>query len=236
LNGTRGLGVAAEELLPREVLRTFGNTAPFQFMPPHAGRACAKCHGRLGPEAKFCRSCGEAVNGHRRPRSEPLHENVVQMPQPDLDEIGEAPHPMLKLYDIDYLDTQLGLRAADIEPTLTPPAPAWRLRRHITPIPRLREVPAEDPDVPASAPAPAPAPAPRDPRPQQASDSTSVAVLAAVVFALIALGIAVLVHYFAPTSIPGYTAAEFGLKVQVRALEWLLGGILVAVVGLLLKR
>jgi hypothetical protein len=55
-------------------------------------------------------------------------------------------------------------------------------------------------------------------------------------FAVFALLIALLVHVFAPNVVSGYSPAELDLKVQMRAVEWLLAGIIVALVGLLAKR
>lgn len=55
-------------------------------------------------------------------------------------------------------------------------------------------------------------------------------------FAVFALLIALLVHALAPSAVAGYSPAELDLKVQMRAVTWLLAGILVALVGLLAKR
>jgi hypothetical protein len=55
-------------------------------------------------------------------------------------------------------------------------------------------------------------------------------------FALFALLIAVLVHVFGPSSLPNYSPAEVNSKIQMRAVEWLLAGILAALVGILAKR
>jgi hypothetical protein len=55
-------------------------------------------------------------------------------------------------------------------------------------------------------------------------------------FAVFALLIALLVHALAPSAVAGYSPAELDLKVQMRAVTWLLAGILVALVGILAKR
>jgi hypothetical protein len=60
--------------------------------------------------------------------------------------------------------------------------------------------------------------------------------MAAAAFAVFALVIAMLVHVFGPSSLPNYTPAEVSLKVQMRAIEWLLAGILAAGVGVIAKR
>jgi hypothetical protein len=59
---------------------------------------------------------------------------------------------------------------------------------------------------------------------------------AAAGLAAVALMAAALVHFLGASPLPGFTPAELDLKVQMRAIEWLLAGILLAVVGLLLKR
>jgi hypothetical protein len=142
------------------------------------------------------------------------------------DEFGEDLPPP-KLQDITYLDALLGQKApgAELEP---PRLPAWRLRRRFVPVQRVRDLPPEAPD--------AAVPMPREPRPAQPSDTSSLVVSGAICLALVVLGIAVLIHLFAPNAVPGYSVAEFDLKVQMRAVEWLLAGILIALVGLLLKR
>jgi hypothetical protein len=55
-------------------------------------------------------------------------------------------------------------------------------------------------------------------------------------FAVFAVLMALLVHAFGPSSLPGYSPAEVSLKVQMRAVEWLLAGILAAGVGIIAKR
>jgi hypothetical protein len=59
---------------------------------------------------------------------------------------------------------------------------------------------------------------------------------AAAAFAVFALLTAMLVHVFAPSTLADYSAAELSLKTQMRAVEWLLAGALMALVGLLAKR
>jgi uncharacterized OB-fold protein len=58
----------------------------------------------------------------------------------------------------------------------------------------------------------------------------------ALVCACAALVAAVGVHLFSPRIIEGFTPAEVDLKIQLRAAQWLLVGILSALVGLLARR
>jgi hypothetical protein len=214
-----------------------------------------RCGAALGRDAKFCRGCGQAVGSTARVVSEPSRENVVPMPQPAPARAPEPPqearpsgrHISLTHLDDDldggpdYLEAQLGLTASDIPAAPTGP-PAWRLGRRPAPVEKAPApiVEVEKPDVVVPAvPDVRDVPETRRPRERRApqlSDTPSVAVWGAVGFALIALGIAALVHFFAPSAVAGYSAAEFDLKVQMRAVEWLLAGILVGIVGLLLKR
>jgi hypothetical protein len=60
--------------------------------------------------------------------------------------------------------------------------------------------------------------------------------IVAITFASVALVAAVLVHLFSSSTVPGFTAAEANLRTHVLAAEWLLAGILVALIGLLAKR
>jgi hypothetical protein len=55
-------------------------------------------------------------------------------------------------------------------------------------------------------------------------------------FALFAVLMALLVHVFGPSSLPGYSPAEVSLKVQMRAVEWLLAGVVAAGIGMIAKR
>lgn len=146
----------------------------------------------------------------------------------DLDEeVGDDLPPPPRHHDpMDYLDAQLGLKAPGTDPA-PPKPPAWR-GRYLALADEARDAPPDD--------AGAPAPAPRDPFTPQPSAAPAWATPAAMGFALFALGIAVLVHLFAPNAIPGYSAAELDMKVQLRAIEWLLAGVLIALAGLLVKR
>jgi hypothetical protein len=58
----------------------------------------------------------------------------------------------------------------------------------------------------------------------------------ALVCACAALIAAAGVHLAGPRTIPGFTPAEVDLKIQLRAAQWLLAGILAALVGLLARR
>jgi hypothetical protein len=58
----------------------------------------------------------------------------------------------------------------------------------------------------------------------------------ALVCACAALVAAAGAHLFGPQSLPGFSAAEVDAKIQMRAVQWLLAGILAALVGLLTRR
>jgi hypothetical protein len=60
--------------------------------------------------------------------------------------------------------------------------------------------------------------------------------IVAISFASVALLAAILAHLFAPSSVPGFSPAEANLQTHILAAEWLLAGILVALIGLLAKR
>jgi len=79
-----------------------------------------------------------------------------------------------------------------------------------------------------------PVPVVREPAPAAAWFSWVPAVAGG--FAIFALLVALLVHVFGPSSLPSYSPAEVSLKVQMRAVEWLLAGILAAAVGMIAKR
>jgi hypothetical protein len=208
--------------------------------PSPAGRSCDSCSAPLGPGAKFCRNCGAAV-GLKVVPAEPPPDVVV--PRPDVEPVVAEHHITFESFDdeldddlptlangrdsLDYLDAQLGLKAPSTDPALLKP-PAWRLARDLVPAEEVQDEPPVAPAVPVAAP-----PAPVEARP---SDSPTFTTQVIVGFALFALLIAILVHLVAPSTIPGYSAAELALKVQMRAIEWLLAGVLVALVGLLLKR
>ncbi len=59
---------------------------------------------------------------------------------------------------------------------------------------------------------------------------------AVVGFAVIALLAALGTQMFGPSEAPGFTRAELDLKLQMRAVEWLLAGILVSLAGLVMSR
>ena len=163
------------------------------------------------------------------PRPMPVDENVVTMPQAapaeprrpmrhitlsDLeDEIGDDVPPLSGAHDpTDYLDSQLGLKAPGADHVVEEP--------HRVPVQTHR----------------ATAPAPRAPVVPRQSDGPGLAALAAVGVAFFAVGIAISIQLFAPDAIPGYSAAELELTVHLRAVKWLLAGVIFAIVGLLLKR
>jgi len=75
-----------------------------------------------------------------------------------------------------------------------------------------------------------------EPAAARVDDAWSWVPTAAAVFAIVALLTALLVHVVAPSSLPGYSAAELSLKIQMRAVEWLLAGAVIALVGVLAKR
>jgi hypothetical protein len=264
INATLDLGTSPEDFLPEEVLRTLGSAPSDRLPPPQTARSCATCDAKLDLGAKFCWSCGGAVGLKLPFRPEPLREKVVQMPRPapapipepepapepepepretrpgrhialaDVeDEIAEDLPPPPKHTDpMEYLDAQLGLKACGHDP-LPPPKTARRPGRHLALADEASDVaPKRD----AVAPAPVRRPVSPDPLAPDLSATPAWAVPVATGFALFALGLAVLVHLFAPNAIPGYSVAELDLKVQMRAVEWLLAGILVALVGLLVKR
>jgi len=79
-----------------------------------------------------------------------------------------------------------------------------------------------------------PVPVVREPAPADPWLSWAPAVAAG--FAVFALLMALLVHAFGPSSLPGYSPAEVSLKVQMRAVEWLLAGVVAAAIGIIAKR
>ena len=79
-----------------------------------------------------------------------------------------------------------------------------------------------------------PIPIVREPAPADPWFSWAPAVAAG--FAVFALLMALLVHAFGPSSLPGYSPAEVSLKVQMRAVEWLLAGVVAAALGIIAKR
>lgn len=224
-----------------------------------AAPSCEVCDAKLGPEAKFCRNCGAAVGptaqlaGELPPDEpfpdEPLADVVVPMPAhaPAIESVRHEPRrpvvyvPFDDLEDevvdfpassnshdpLDYLDAQLGLKAPGADPVLLRP-PAWRTARDLVPADEVHDDPPKAPIAPAAA--------SRAPVGEGRSDSPTFATQVVIGFALFALLIAMLVHLVAPNAVPGYSAAELDFKVQMRAVEWLLAGVLVALVGLLLKR
>ena len=265
INATLDLGASPEDFLPEDILRTFGSAPSDRLPPPQTSRSCATCDAKLDLGAKFCWSCGEAVGLKVHSRAEPPREKVVSMTRPEPkpkpepkpepepepepeepqrpvrllaladveDDAGEDLPPPPKHQDpMDYLDAQLGLKACGHDPlpplkTARRPAPRLALAEEARDVAPKRE---------ADATVPAPQPVSRDPLAPDLSAAPAWAVPAATGFALFALGLAVLVHLFAPNAIPGYSVAELDLKVQMRAVEWLLAGVLVALVGLLVKR
>jgi len=137
-------------------------------------------------------------------------------------ELPAPSHP-----DMDYLDSVLGQTAPGSELEPPPRPPVWRLLRPVAPARSAAEPVREERELPEP-------PPPRDP--MRSSDTPLLRAPAAAAFALVALGIAVLVHFLAPNAMAGYSRPELDLTVQMRAVEWLLAGILVALVGLLIKR
>jgi hypothetical protein len=266
INATLDLGASPEDFLPEDILRTFGSAPSDRLPPPQTSRSCATCDAKLDLGAKFCWSCGEAVGLKVHARPAPAHEKVVPMvprpapePEPEeaprpvrhiaLAEVGddvvEEPPPPRKQSDpLDYLDAQLGLKACGHDPL--PPLKLKTSRRPTRPVAVAEDV-RDEPRETTVAPAPVSRdpvsrdpvsrdPVSRDPLAPDLAAAPGWAVPVATGFALFALGLAVLVHLFAPNAIPGYSVAELDLKVQMRAVEWLLAGVLVALVGLLVKR
>jgi len=64
------------------------------------------------------------------------------------------------------------------------------------------------------------------------ADITTIALVCACAALLAAAGS----HLFSPRAIPGFSPAEVDVKVQMRSVQWLLAGILAALVGLLARR
>ena len=58
----------------------------------------------------------------------------------------------------------------------------------------------------------------------------------AIGFASVGLLAAFLAHLFAPSSVPGFSPAEANVQTHLVAVEWLLAGILAALIGLVAKR
>jgi hypothetical protein len=200
-------GTSPEEPLPHEVLRV---STPSNGLPsPESTRLCAVCNATLGPTSKFCRNCGAAVSGTihlslsmSTPEREPGSREVgsgQQIPPASLDDDSEDLTPPSTLPELDYLDAQLGLKASDIKPALTPMSPAWRQRRFHAQAEEAHGLPPEDSAVPVS----------RAPHTSRLSATASSSVPEAI----------------------GLEAAV-DLKVQIRAVEWLLTGILLALAGI----
>jgi hypothetical protein len=144
---------------------------------------------------------------------------------------GRAPTPLPTLHTVrdptDYIDSQIGLKASsdDDAVEIVREDKMQEIREMRAARERVRERPVVvDPR------------ARREPAQQRSDNDFGFVVPAAVCFALFSLAVAMLVHAFAPSAVPGYSAPELDLKVQMRAVEWLLAGILFALVGLLVKR
>ena len=104
-------------------------------------------------------------------------------------------------------------------------------------VPReLGPEPPFDPDVDDDAPFNRTGPVPIVRAPAPADPWFSWAPAVAAGFAVFAILMALLVHAFGPSSLPGYSPAEVSLKVQMRAVEWLLAGVVAAAVGIIAKR
>ena len=238
INATLDLGTSPEDFLPEELLRTFGSAPSDRLPPPQIERSCSECDAKLDLGAKFCWSCGEAVGVKPPPRPEPPREKIVPLSRPSrhiaLAEVepeaaADPPPPAPKNHDpMDYLDAQLGLKAPGTEPAPEPKPSGRRPGRHLVLAEEEMEVFLEKADAP-----PTVSRAPRAPR---STTAFAWAVPVAIGFATFALVIALLVHLLAPNAVAGYSPAELDLKVQMRAVEWLLAGVLVALVGMLLKR
>ncbi len=185
-------------------------------LPPEPGpHRCAACDSRLEPGATFCSECGTAVITSEYA--------IPEFPEPV--EVAPAAAPYVPTVE---------------EPVEIPPDLATTIPPEPEPEPEIEtgEYYVEDVVVPEPIPVahdpavyvrPAPAPARPD-------DMWSWAPPAAAAFAVFALLVALLVHLAAPSSLAGYSAAELSLKIQMRAVEWLLAAGVIGIVGLLLKR
>lgn len=174
---------------------------------------CAACGSPLEREAGFCSDCGAPTHTGEfvsplPPEPEP--EFVLEpepLPVSERFEQYRAYEPDVILYEEEVVIPQ----AADREPIFM----------HEESI---------DPELIRTG----PVPIVRHPEP---ADSWSGWVPAtAAGFAVFALLVAVLVHLLGPSSLPNHTPAEVDLKIQMRAIEWLLAGILIAMLGLLAKK
>jgi len=186
----------------------FGD-APAEPEARAAHSFCDLCGEGLEPEARFCSFCGTSV-------------------------ADEAPSPVAG-------PEETLVRAARVSPTTAAgegPAPAVE-----TPV--AGSAPAGAPTVlrfeprrpSESAPAPRRAP---EPAPAGGGESWLDRKFdlrsAALVLAALALAAAFVVHLVGPSGPAGMTEGELEMTQHLRAAEWLLGGILVALMGLLARR
>lgn len=166
----------------------------------------------------------------------PEHEETLREPDPALDpEVVVPAAPETEpASELDRAEEELlreARRFAEVGPIEdSPPAVA---------APQLREV-ERDRDAGEAEPEEEETVVRRDPEraapPSVPYAAPSWVPLVAAGFGLFALAVAMLVHVAAPSAVAGYSPAELDLKVQMRAVEWLLAGILVALVGALLRR
>lgn len=170
------------------------------------------------PGPARCKTCGSGLDRGASFCSEcggAVHTGEYASP-PLPDELGVAP-----LEDDVALEEEVALQDVVVVPAAFAPEP--------TPMPPL-EPPTGEYEVDLTG----PIPVVREPAPAEALSSWVPAAAAA--FAVFALLVAMLVHVFGPSSLPDYSPAELSLKIQMRAIEWLLAGTLIALVGLLAKR
>jgi hypothetical protein len=169
--------------------------------------ACEQCGEGLEPEARFCSFCGSTVGAE----------------EPVVAEATPAP-------------------AEPVPAVLAPEEPAERTQIAGSPPPRasgttvLRFEPRRPSEssiegIPGGS-------APTEPEPGKASWLDAGFDVRTITLGLAALALvaAVAIHVIGPAGAPGMTAGELELSVHLRAAEWLLGGILVALLGLLARR
>ncbi len=176
---------------------------------------CAACGGSLESEAGFCSDCGAPTHTGEfvsplPPEPEPGPQFVLEpepIPVSDRFEQYRAYEPDVILYE---------------EEVVIPPAAVRE--------PIFMQEESIDPELIRTGPIPVVR------RPEPADSWSNWVPATAAGFAVFALLVAVLVHLLGPSSLPNHTPAEVDLKIQMRAIEWLLAGILIAVLGLLAKK
>jgi hypothetical protein len=200
---------------------------------PEAGPApCPACGASLEHEARFCSDCG-ATTQTGEYASPPLPDEPLDEPEVVREsEVVRAVTAPQEEYvpvedDVVVVPAELEREAVEDRAAAEDRVAPMRAPDRTGPVPVLRPVAPPVVRAPQRGP---------ERTPLSAEDAWAWVTPAAAAFAVFALLVAMLVHLFAPSTLPDYSAAELSLKIQMRAVEWLLAGTLIGIVGLLAKR